>query len=134
MKQNLPRILLYSISLLALSDVLAGKPDILHVQVYCTETYICEFTVTLVHTDEGWDHYADRWEILRLDGEVLATRTLLHPHVHEQPFTRSLGGISIPEGVDKVIVRAHDSVHGYGVKEIQVALPPHSADRFNEGE
>ena len=46
--------------------------------------------------DSGWDHYANRWEVLEPEGQVIATRTLLHPHVDEQPFTRSLSGIHIP--------------------------------------
>jgi hypothetical protein len=57
------------------------------------------------------------------DGSVLGTRTLYHPHVEEQPFTRSLSGVKIPAGIDKVTVRAHDSVHGYGGKTAIVDLP-----------
>jgi hypothetical protein len=37
---------------------------------------------------------------------------LLHPHEAEQPFTRSLSGVEIPEDVGEVEVRAHDNVHG----------------------
>ena len=43
--------------------------------------------VTVQHADTGWDHYADAWEVLAPDGTVLGTRTLLHPHTDEQPFT-----------------------------------------------
>lgn len=64
------------------------------------------FDVTLLHEDEGWDHYADRWEVLGPDGTILGTRTLLHPHENEQPFTRSLSGVEIPEGIDYVLIRA----------------------------
>jgi len=53
---------------------------------------------------------------------VLATRTLLHPHENEQPFTRSLSGVRIPDGVTEVIVRAHDKVHGYGGAEMRVTV------------
>ena len=80
------------------------------------------FSVTVKHADEGWDHYADRWDVLGPDGEVLGTRVLYHPHVSEQPFTRSLGGVEIPKGVKKVTVRARDSVHGYGGEEKKVEL------------
>ena len=82
-----------------------------------------EFTVAVRHDDSGWEHYADRWEVLSPDGKVLGTRVLLHPHVGEQPFTRSLGGVTIPPGVDRVRVRARDSVHGFGGEEVQVELP-----------
>jgi hypothetical protein len=57
------------------------------------------------------------------DGEVLDTRILLHPHVGEQPFTRSLDGVKIPDSISKVIVRAHDKVHEYGGREVEVELP-----------
>jgi hypothetical protein len=53
---------------------------------------------------------------------VLGTRTLYHPHVEEQPLTRSLSGVRIPDGVTSVIVRAHDLEHGYGGKEFSVKL------------
>ena len=81
------------------------------------------FTVTLEHADEGWDHYADAFEIVSPDGEVLATRTLYHPHVNEQPFTRSLDNVTVPYEYDEVIVRAHDSVHEYGGAELTVKIP-----------
>ena len=80
------------------------------------------FDVTVRHADEGWDHYADAWEVVAPDGTVLATRVLAHPHVEEQPFTRSKSGIAIPEGLDHVTVRARDSVHGYDGKSLRVEL------------
>ncbi len=72
------------------------------------------FDVTVRHADEGWDHYADAFTVATVDGQLLGTRTLLHPHVEEQPFTRSLGQVAVPAGVETVVVRAHDSVHGEG--------------------
>ena len=55
-------------------------------------------------------------------GEIIATRTLHHPHVDEQPFSRSLSGVKIPDAVKQVVVRGHDSVHGYGGEEQRVDL------------
>lgn len=81
------------------------------------------FNVTVQHADEGWDHYADSWEVLAPDGRVLATRVLLHPHVGEQPFTRSLTGVEIPTGIEAVEVRAHDSVHELGGITLTVEIP-----------
>lgn len=80
------------------------------------------FAVTVRHADEGWEHYADAWTVFALDGTELGTRELLHPHETEQPFTRSQSGIAIPEGTERVIVRAHDSVHGWG-EDFAVDLP-----------
>lgn len=62
------------------------------------------FSVTLRHSDIGWEDYADGWRVILEDGTVLGTRTLLHPHVNEQPFTRSLSGVRVPENVATVFV------------------------------
>lgn len=81
------------------------------------------FDVTVEHNDTGWDHYADAWQVLDAEtGRVLGERTLLHPHVNEMPFTRSLSGVEIPEGVNAVRVRARCNVHGYGGREVVVEL------------
>lgn len=71
------------------------------------------FSVTLSHGDTGWDDYADGWRIEALDGTILGTRELLHPHVTEQPFTRSLGGVAIPDGTTTVMVRASTNTGGW---------------------
>ncbi|PWR03871.1 hypothetical protein DKT77_03925 [Meridianimarinicoccus roseus] len=70
--------------------------------------------VTLRHPDTGWDHYADGWEVLGPDGSRLGFRELFHPHVNEQPFTRALGGIDIPDGTAEVTIRARCNVDGWG--------------------
>jgi hypothetical protein len=101
----------------------AGEADILDVDVSCDRDLVCRFDVTVRHDDEGWKHYANRWEILSPDGELLATRELAHPHVNEQPFTRSLDNVRIPADLSEVIVRAHDSVHQRGGKELTVQMP-----------
>jgi hypothetical protein len=99
----------------------AGEADVLQAKATRSGAK-WSFSVTVQHADEGWDHYADRWEVLTLEGELLATRVLAHPHVGEQPFTRGMGGIEIPEGTKEVVVRARDSVHGYGGKEVNFKL------------
>ncbi len=78
------------------------------------------FAVTVESADTGWEKYADVWEVVAPDGTVLATRVLTHPHVDEQPFTRSQSGVVVPEGVDQVTVRARDSVAGFCGREIIV--------------
>jgi hypothetical protein len=100
----------------------AGEADVVGVKASSGKNGTWSFSVTVRHDDEGWEHYADRWEVLEPDGEVLGTRVLMHPHVGEQPFTRSLGGIELPNEISKVLVRAHDSVHGYGGEVMEVEL------------
>ena len=101
---------------------LAGEAAIIKVKVTEVVNRVYSFDVTVKHSDEGWDHFADAWDILAPDGKVLATRTLHHPHVNEQPFTRSLSNVKIPNSVKIVYIRAHDSVHGYGTVMIEVDL------------
>jgi hypothetical protein len=80
-----------------------------------------QVAVTLRHADTGWDHYADGWRVVDGEGEVLGHRTLYHPHVDEQPFTRS-HRIQIPDGVSRVFVEAHDTVHGWSTQRLAVDL------------
>jgi hypothetical protein len=101
----------------------AGEADVVGVEVSKEADGVYRFDVTVAHGDEGWDHYADAWDVVAPDGAVLGTRVLLHPHDNEQPFTRSLGGVAIPDGITEVTIRAKDSVHGYGGAEMTVALP-----------
>ncbi len=81
-----------------------------------------QVSVTLEHADTGWDHYANRWDVLDQDGNVLGSRVLAHPHVNEQPFTRSLR-VEIPESVKVVTIVASDSVHGDNEETVQVEVP-----------
>ena len=83
------------------------------------QTY--RFDVRILHEDSGWDHYVNKYEMLDPKGKVLATRTLWHPHEHEQPFTRSLSEVKL-EGERVVFVRANDSVDGHS-KLFKVKLP-----------
>lgn len=101
----------------------AGKADVVEVKIKKAGKDTYNFHITVRHSDSGWEHYADRWEILSPGRKVLATRVLAHPHVNEQPFTRSLYNVKIPSYIKKVIIRAHDKKHGQGGKEITVKLP-----------
>ncbi|MEL7104856.1 MAG: hypothetical protein AAGM21_02980 [Pseudomonadota bacterium] len=83
---------------------------------------VWRFDVTLSHGDTGWDDYADGWRVELADGTVLATRTLLHPHVNEQPFTRSQSGIDVPGDVTEVFVRASTNVEGWADQTTTFAI------------
>lgn len=102
---------------LAAGPAQAGEADVVSVTVAETGTRIYRFDVTVRHEDSGWEHYADRWDVLAPDGRILATRKLLHPHENEQPFTRSLNAVRISPDIARVTVRAHDNVHDYGGAE-----------------
>ncbi len=107
--------------LLAAGPGRADPADVVSARATCSGSS-CSFQVTIRHADTGWDHYADAWEVLAPDGTLLATRVLRHPHVREQPFTRSLRDVELPAELTRVRIRARDSVHGFGGREVVVAL------------
>ncbi len=101
----------------------AGEADVVAVNIVELQEGSYRFDVTVSHQDEGWKHYADKWDIVGPEGTVFDTRTLLHPHVDEQPFERSLSGVKIPNEINLITVRAHDLVHQYGGKVMVVKIP-----------
>lgn len=111
-----------SVMVLQPNLALAGGADVMAVEAVQDSSGKWRFNVTVAHADEGWDHYADKWDVVAPDGTLLGTRVLHHPHENEQPFTRSLSGVVIPDDVTEVTVRAHDSQHGYDGKPMTVKL------------
>ncbi|MDR9426665.1 MAG: hypothetical protein RI538_02570 [Salibaculum sp.] len=101
---------------------LANPPDITDVAARVAADG-WRFSVTIAHPDTGWDHYAYGWRIETEDGRVLGTRVLAHPHVNEQPFTRSLSGVEVPEGVGMVHLRTRSSVDGWNADALAFDLP-----------
>jgi hypothetical protein len=86
--------------------------DVLSVQV-SGEPGAYQFAVEIASPDTGCEQFADWWEVISEDGELLYRRILLHSHVGEQPFTRSGGQVDI--AMDTVVyVRAHMNTSGYG--------------------
>jgi hypothetical protein len=102
-----------AVALILAAPALADAPRVVGAEA-TRQGEAWRFDVTVAHADEGWDHYADAWQVRTPEGDVLGTRDLLHPHVEEQPFTRALSGVAIPEGVARVHLVARDSVHGWG--------------------
>lgn len=100
----------------------AGEVDVVDVSIESLGGGNFRINATLLHDDTGWDHYANRWDVLDESGKVLGVRELAHPHVNEQPFTRSLR-LSIPDSVLNVTIRANDSVHDTGGKSFSIAVP-----------
>ena len=117
------RLALFLFCALCTSPVWAGGPEIMDVHIKKTGM-VWRVDVTLNHPDTGWDHYADGWEVLDANGNRLAYRELLHPHVNEQPFTRSLSSVIFPDGTREVFVRAKCSVDGWASQSVRVELKP----------
>jgi len=71
------------------------------------------FSVGVRSPDLGCEQFADWWEVIDEQGNLLYRRILLHSHAGEQPFVRSGSPVPIaPE--DIVLVRAHMHPSGYG--------------------
>ncbi len=102
---------------------LAGEADVIDVKVRSAGGSAYDFDVTIRSNDTGWEHYADAFEVLAPDGTLLGQRILLHPHVDEQPFTRDLYGVAVPEEIVEVTVRARHKPKGYDGAVMTVPLP-----------
>ncbi|UCG01940.1 MAG: hypothetical protein JSW11_20365 [Candidatus Heimdallarchaeota archaeon] len=89
------------------------------------------FNVTLFHDDDGEAGYADFWVIETLNGTELGRRILTHPH-GTQEFSRS-GLIMIPGGIDIVVVRGHDQIHGFGGRAIIINIRTDEFEVVDQG-
>jgi hypothetical protein len=94
------------------------------------------FSVGIESPDVDCDQYADWWEVVADDGELVYRRILLHSHAQEQPFIRSGGPVSIKPD-QEILVRAHMNNSGYGGRAFKgsvksgfdsVDLPPDFAN------
>ena len=103
--------------------VVADDANVKNVEIINEGDNRFTFEVTVQHNDTGWDHYADRWEILNPEGKIIAIRVLRHPHVKEQPFTRRLHFVVVDEEIDEVTVRAHCPVNEFGGEQLTVKIP-----------
>lgn len=101
----------------------SGCADVIEVEIDPEGGGTFDFAVTVRSSDTGNEKYADAWEVRRADGALLGTRALAHPHVDEQPFTRSLSGVEVTADVDEVVIAARDSVSGFCGRTMTVAVP-----------
>lgn len=62
--------------------------------------------VTIRSDETGCDRYADWWEVLTPEGELVYRRILDHSHPDDQPFERFGGPVAI-EASEEVVVRGH---------------------------
>ena len=114
----------------SINHVNANDVDIVAADFRNTGNNQWAVSVTLKHGDTGWDHYADNWQVVDKEGNVLGDRVLWHPHVGEQPFTRSLSGVKVPDGVKTVYITAHDKVHGWTSNKLKVDLTKANGGRL----
>ncbi len=79
-------------------------------------------SATVRSADTGWDKYADAIVIRTPEGGTIGIRELTHPHVDEQPFTRSIT-LELPTSIGEIEVAASDSVDGLCGKTVLVDVP-----------
>ncbi len=128
-RHRLPLLSLLALWLLPQHTVVAGGVEIVFTELRRAGGE-WRPTVTLRHADTGWEHYADAWRITTLDGTVLSHRTLYHPHVSEQPFTRSGPAFALPPGIATVLIEARDTVHGWSDDRVAVDMALPSGPRW----
>lgn len=114
---------------LCATSVYANDVEIIKV-VLSKQTGTWRADVTLKHEDAGWKHYADGWRLVDNQGNEIGKRTLYHPHVNEQPFTRSLSGFYLPKDMKIIFVEAHDLKHGWSSDKVKIDLSKKSGDRY----
>lgn len=117
------------ISLLLTTSVFANDVEIVNV-VLTKQTATWRVDVTLKHADTGWGHYADAWRLVDGKGNEIGKRTLYHPHVNEQPFTRSLSNLHIGNDKKIIFVEAHDKKHGWSTGRVKVDMGKTSGVRY----
>ncbi|MDB2606570.1 hypothetical protein N9Y48_02190 [Zobellia sp.] len=74
-------------------------------------------TATVKSPDTGCDQYADWWEIIDLEGNLIFRRILTHSHVNEQPFSRTGTNIPLAKNTE-IYIRVHINTLGYA-SEVQ---------------
>jgi len=85
-------------------------------------------SATVSSSETGWDKHSDEWKVEHSeDGTMFGTRTLGHPYVDEQPFTKSLSGVNIPDTANVVTISARDSVLGCCGDSHQLTLQDETA-------
>ena len=104
------------------STAYANQAEIIEVKITPVGNNQYRIDTTIKHADTGWKHYANAWLVFDEEGNKLGERILHHPHVNEQPFTRSLR-LTIAKRVKTIIIKAQDSVHGLNEKGMQIKVP-----------
>jgi hypothetical protein len=98
-------------------------PDVVSAVVELEADGTYRFEVTISSPYDTPERYADAWRVLSPDGTQLAIRELLHDHADEQPFTRDLSGVEIPDDISVVTIQGRDLVNGWGGDTVEVNLP-----------
>lgn len=106
-------------------------PDVTAVEARVRAPGVYDFEVTVSSPYDTPLRYANAFRVTTKNGRVLGERILLHDHADEQPFTRGLYGVAIPEAVREVVVEARDRLYGYGGGRVELVLPVRGSSRVS---
>jgi hypothetical protein len=98
-------------------------PDVLAAELRPAGDGSYDVEVTISSPYDSAERYADGWRVLGPDDTVLGEHALLHDHAGEQPFTRTMTGLTVPDDVEEVTVEGRDREHGYGGATVTVDVP-----------
>ena len=101
-----------------------AHPDVVDATLEPKGDDLYDVAVTLRSPCDSADHYVDAWRIASVDGsQTYGTRALTHDYASEQPFTRSLNDVEIPDGVEQVRIEARDQITGWSSAALTVDVP-----------
>jgi len=69
--------------MLIISSLVAAEADVVDVEIIALGDNKYRINTTVLHADAGWDHYANRWDVLAPDGTVLGSSIQANDSVHE---------------------------------------------------
>jgi len=103
---------------------IAGAADVIAATARQLADGTWSFEVTMRCDDKNAAYFCDRFEVLTPTARVIGVRRLLHDHTDEQPFTRDLQGVNVPDGFPRgVLIRGHHNIRGYEGATLKLDLP-----------
>ncbi|MEL7155358.1 MAG: hypothetical protein AAFN30_02030 [Actinomycetota bacterium] len=97
-------------------------PDVVSATAQLSADGTWEIAATVSSPYDSPERYADAWRVIGSDGTVYGVRELAHDHAAEQPFTRRLTGVEIPDGEDEITIEGRDQVSGWGGQKVTIPL------------
>ena len=76
MKWTLGMALAVALAVGGLDTAQTGEADVVGVEAVSEGSGSWRFHVSVAHGDTGWDHYADKWDVVAPDGAVSYNRIL----------------------------------------------------------
>ncbi len=116
------------LSAVFLIPLLAQKADVIEAKVKKSFGGKYVAYVKIDHKDEGYEHFADRWEIFDQNGKRLTIRIIFSPTTEKETIESYLYGFAVPEGTKKLIFKAHCNKDGWGGKEYVLNLDTNASE------